>query len=343
MKKEKNSHLTLEERQRIHQMRVQEKGFREIGRAVGRHGSTIKRELGRNKPSPYMSAQLSFLEKAKYAHDKAKDRRRAKIRKRGSILDRRVDVQARVLALLESTKYSPEKIADIMSQSDLGIKLSGKTIRRWIKKNKPNYQQHFPHRGKRRRQHLTPERKGCRKKESAPNKRSAHEREAEANERLRPGDFELDMVVCSQSTRSILSIRDRKTRLCWLDFVDDLKADTVRQGIIRFLRDIPTGMLKTLTFDRGSEFADVYSLEGRFGLLTYFCDAYCAWQKGSVENQNKEIRRYIPKGTDLSQISYEDLKRVEQLINAKPRPCLRGQSSGDAWILESRMMRHTFH
>ena len=54
-----------------------------------------------------------------------------------------------------------------------------------------------------------------------------------------------------------------------------------------------------MTFDRGSEFAQVHHLENRFNLLNYFCDAYCSWQKGSVENQNKEVRVYIRKGTCL--------------------------------------------
>gem|GEM_PF-5052231 len=62
-----------------------------------------------------------------------------------------------------------------------------------------------------------------------------------------------------------------------------------------------------------------------------------------MENQNKEVRRYIPKGTDLSTVFSEQLERVAMLLNAKPRNCLNGLSSGDVWLLESRRVRAELH
>lgn len=343
MKKENRPHLSREERQIMYPMSSSGKSFAEIARVLNRHPTTISREVKRNIPPKKLRRQMTPMDRAGYAQEQAKVRQKERAQREGCLLDRRLDVQLRILILLEETNYSPEYIADIMSQSDLGVKLTGKTIRRWIRKNRRDFQKHFPHRGKRPRKHFTPKRGKKSRPDGALPKRSIHDRLDVANKRLRGGDFELDMVVCSQETKSILSIRDRKTRACWLYFVPDLKAETVRQAIIRFIHTVPPALRRTLTFDRGSEFSEVHQLEHFFGLSNYFCDAYCAWQKGSVENQNKELRRYIPKGTDLTTVSLEQLKRVEALLNAKPRPCLGGISASDAWFFESRGVAHTLH
>lgn len=339
----KKWNLSLEERQRLYLMHESGSSFREIGRSLGRNVTTVARELKRNAAPHHIRRGLTVLEKAKYAHDKAEFRNRERVRKRARKLELRQDVAQRVLALFRETKYSPETIADIMSCSDMGIKLCGKSIRRWIAKHHRNYRQYFPHRGKRPRRCLTPIKSRKARREEVPQLRSIHERPLVVAERSRVGDFELDMLVCSQSSVSILSIRERKTRRCWLELVDDLKSDTVRRGIIKVIQRIPPNLLLTFTFDRGSEFRAAPEFEKFFGVVSYFCDAYCAWQKGAVELQNKEVRIYIPKGTNLAEISEPHLKRVEALINAKPRICLERLTAGDAWFFALRHAKGLLH
>jgi len=322
-------------------MRYQGKSFREVALELECSPSTVLREERRNAAPRQLRRQMSSLDKARYAEEKAYKRQREKIRRRGCALDHHAEARVRIVDLLLQTNYSPEAIAKIISQSDLGIKISGKSLRRWVKKHYPAYQKHFPHRGKRRRTHLTPRRRKHR--QAAPEKRSVHERPLVANQRLRAGDLELDMIVCSQSKNAILSVRDRKTRHAWLELTDNLEAQTVRQAIIKVVHRIPPALRHTCTFDRGSEFAEVAQLEQFFGMVSYFCDAYAAWQKGSVENQNKEVRRHLPKGTDLATVSREQLDRIELLLNAKPRDCLDGISAGDAWFFELRRARQTLH
>jgi|GEM_PF-5543960 len=75
------------------------------------------------------------------------------------------------------------------------------------------------------------------------------------------------MIVCSQSKQSILSVRDRKTRHTWLEFVDNLEAQTVRQAIIKLVQRIPPSLRRTCTFDRGSEFAEVHQLQSFLGVV----------------------------------------------------------------------------
>jgi IS30 family transposase len=122
-----------------------------------------------------------------------------------------------------------------------------------------------------------------------------------------------------------------------------LEAQAVRQAIIRVLHKLPPVFRRSATFDRGGEFAEVHQLEKHFGIVNYFCDAYSAWQKGSVENQNKEVRRHIPKGTDLATVTAEQLAKVASLLNSKPRPSLGGLTASDSWYLALRRHRSELH
>jgi len=329
-------HLSLAERQIINKMRFDGKSLRTIAKEIGRNPTTVMRELNRNAPPPAMSRHMDCYERSKYAQDKSKERQRKKNRENRCILQTNHNLCSRVLLLLATGDSSPEEIAEIISRSDLGVKISGKTIRRFIKKFYPHYKKYFPHRGKRRTS-LTPRTKRNKAKQAAPAKRSIHEKAQGKT----LGDFELDMVVCSQSSSAILTIRELTTRKSWLRKVDNLKSETVRAAILRVLLTIPPMMRHNCIYDRGGEFAKVHDLEKLTGVLNYFCDAYCAWQKGSVEQANKEIRRYIPKGTDLATISEERLAEIELKLNSKLRPTLGGGlSSDDAWLIASRKQQY---
>lgn len=333
--------LSLWQRQEIWLLDERGLSRERIGHLVCCSKSTVSRELNTKRVPEHKRKELGALGCAKLSHARAKENRARRSGGQRKIVERRPDLQRRILLLLEEEHHSPEVLADMLSQSDLGQRLSGQTIRRFVNDKFPNYKQHFPHRGKRPRKHLTPRRGKLR--QAAPEKTSVHQRGSEAAGRLRAGDFELDLVVCHQSLRCILSIRDRKTRRSWTAFVEDRKAETVRRAIIKFVQTLPEALRRTLTYDRGSEFAEVDVLEKHFGLSNYFCDAYCAWQKGSVENQNKDLRRFFAKGTDLSLLTEAQLQRVTDLINVRPRPCLNGWSSGDAWMLELRNAKLLMH
>lgn len=338
--KEKSVHLSLGGRQILYTMRKTGKSLREVARDLNCNASTVFREERRNAAPRHVWKHWSGHERALYAQEKVAKRQQERVRARVCLLDRDAKLRERVLTLLEKTSYSPEAIAWMISSGDMGIRLSGKSIRRWVKKRVSSYQKYFPHRGKRYRKYLTPRNRKAR--QAAPEKQSIHERPSAANSRERLGDLELDLLVCSQSKQSILSVRDRRTRHCWIQKVESRESQTVRQAIISLINKLPP-VIRTCTFDRGSEFAEVNQLNLLFGIENYFCDAYSAWQKGSVENQNKEIRRYIPKGTDLSTITDEQLQHIENLLNLKPRDCHHGMSAGDIWLIETINVRRMLH
>lgn len=329
----KQGHLSLQERQQIHLMREQGKGFAEIGRALERHRSVVKRELERNSGPSQIWRHMTPLERAKSADERAKRRQvESKCGVRGPL--KLCAVRARIEELLEHAHYSPEKIAFILSSSDEGVSLCGRTIRRWLDKDAPELKQHLPCRGKKYRRRMTGKRRHPIADKAAPEKRSIHERDEIVSKRERVGDLEADMMVCRQSKVGILSVIDRKTRRRWFRKVKNLKAETLCHALICLLLTIPATERHTITFDRGGEFAEWQELERFFHILPYFCDAYCAWQKGSVEHSNKKFRRFVPKGTNLALVSDEHIAKIEAILNTEPMICLGMLSAYQAWHLE---------
>ena len=81
----------------------------------------------------------------------------------------------------------------------------------------------------------------------------------------------------------------------------------------------PVAIMKTITKDNGSEFAEHEWITRNLDVPVYFADSYCSWQKGAVENENKLVRQYIPKGTDISTVTDAKIRKIRMKINARPR------------------------
>ena len=112
------------------------------------------------------------------------------------------------------------------------------------------------------------------------------------------------------------------------------KATTVENAIVEMLSQFPPQLVKSITCDRGSEFASWDSIEKRLNCDVYFADPYCAWQKGSNENSNGLLREFYPKGRNLSRVAPATLQRNLALINARPRKVLKYRSAQFLWDLE---------
>ena len=111
-------------------------------------------------------------------------------------------------------------------------------------------------------------------------------------------------------------------------------------AIIQTLSAFPKELVKTITCDRGSEFAGWQTIEKALNCDVYFTDPYCAWQKGSNENSNGLLREFYPKGRNLSRVSPKTLLRNLALINARPRKVLNFHSAQDLWIQELDNLLH---
>jgi len=317
MKKYKG-HLTRYERAVAYGMRANGKSLREIGEALGRDKSVLSREFRRNKCNKPKARWMTALEKASEAHDKAKRRRSdCKRGRRGSL--RKAAVRKHVEEQLKTTGASPEAIAAELPSFLPGESTTGKTIRRWLKTDGRGLIPCLRERGKTRRSKVTENRSS---KQGAPEKKSIDSRPAVVEAHTEAGHYEYDLITCSQSTVSILTIRELKTRHLSLMLVPNREADTVNAALAAHFSQIPKALLKTATNDNGSEFAHAYQLELRYGLAVYYCHPYSAWERGSVENGNKLVRWYVPKGTDLSTVTWTQLKEIELKINSRAMLCL---------------------
>ena len=114
----------------------------------------------------------------------------------------------------------------------------------------------------------------------------------------------------------------------------DKKAATVENAIVSLLSQYPKTLVKSITCDRGTEFANWANIEQRLSCDVYFADPYCAWQKGTNENCNGLLREFYPKGRNLSHVAPKTLKRNLALINARPRKVLNFHSAQFLWDIE---------
>ena len=135
----------------------------------------------------------------------------------------------------------------------------------------------------------------------------------------RPGDWEMDLIV-DKDSNAILVLMERSTNFTLMEKLKHgKKAKPLARTVWRLLLPYKGEMLKTITTDNGSEFAEHEWITRRLNVPVYFTDSYCSWQKGAVENENKLIRQYIPKGTDISTLTEGKIKKTQHKLNARPR------------------------
>ena len=166
--------------------------------------------------------------------------------------------------------------------------------------------------------------------------KSIRKREKSVYSRKIAGHWELDTVVSGQgkSTACFATFAERKTRFYIAVKIPDRRVATMENAVVETLSRFPQELVKTITCDRGSEFANWANIEKRLGCNVYFADPYCAWQKGSNENSNGLLREFYPKGRNLSRVSQKTLDRGLALINARPRKVLNFISAADMWYPE---------
>lgn len=131
-----------------------------------------------------------------------------------------------------------------------------------------------------------------------------------------------------------VTLLERKSRFYLADFLPNRTSPVVCNSIIRLLEGMPQQFVRTITFDRGKENAKWRDIEKELKCKTYFCDAYCSWQKGSNENSNGLLREFFPKGKDLTDTKPEAVIRALYLLNNRPRKCLNYRTPAEVFYEE---------
>ena len=201
---------------------------------------------------------------------------------------------------------------------DLFLHISNKDL--LVKKNSPKRQNH--------RVHTVALHNRCGK--------SIEERPSCINDRTESGHWELDLVIGKQFTKPVIvTLVERKSRKS----LYVLARNRTQREVLRALRRVKKRLgkdyaeiIKTITTDNGSEFLDGAGIKEATGCEeVYYTHPYCSWEKGSNENGNRILRRFLPKGTDFSKITQKELQRIEDWVNNYPRRIFGYKTSNDIY------------
>ena len=290
-------HLSREERYQIHSLMKAKHTLTEIAQLLGRHRSTISREVSRGRGQRGYRAEQAC----------------AKVQERsiGSRNAKRIEpwVWSEVAFYL-SVEWSPEQIADKLPVSHESVylhvyanKAKGGKLHKGLRSQKP-----------RRKRYLC----GRDRRGQIPNRCPIAERPAHIENRSQVGHWEGDTVIGAGHQQAIVTLVERKSGYAKLSKVANKSAELVSQAIEDNLKPLAV-RVKTLTVDNGKEFAYHQKVDEALGIQTYFADPYCSWQRGSNENYNGLLRQYIPKKRRLETVTEEELAMIENRLNHRPR------------------------
>lgn len=317
--------LDLDERRAIDRMRQRRVPVAEIAARLGRHRSTIYRELSRNRFVDNEWPDLGGYY-AQVANDAA--------RKRRARLAKLVRIPGLADAVVERLEigWSPEQIAGRLRHSGSGMRVCHETIYRFVYGPKGQTRDLFrflPEHRRRRR----PRRARKRHERFAPDALAIRHRPSEVAARREFGHWEGDLVLFRREhgKANLTTLVERTTRFTVAMRNNDRTSKPVMDQIIDGLGTLPRHARRSFTFDRGTEFAAWRELDDALQSRTWFCDPQSPWQKGSVENTNRRIRRFLPRSTDPLAITPALLADVTTRMNDTPRKCLGYRTPAEAF------------
>lgn len=295
--------LTLHERVRIDGIWRTRTSQRQIAREIGRSPSTISRELRRNSDSA--------------GYDGAMAHRRSLIRRQNRPIARKMDHTGLNFSVRQGLlrRWSPEQIAGRMRHEGLNPRVCAQTIYSWIR-SQPDAD-HWRLFLRRRRRRPWRHYKARRIRAGAP----VEGRPTAIERRGRLGDFEADMIIGPAGTGGLATLVCRRSRFLILLKLHTRNAVHVLAMLRSRLSALHPSQRRSVTFDNGGEFAQCHQLSAD-GVAVYFADPGCPYQRGTNENTNSLVRYYFPDRTNFRNVSASAVRRVEYLLNNRPRACL---------------------
>lgn len=305
--------LTLEEREQLYLWRNQSVSWREIGRRLKKdHGGLIKEWQRNSRFVPYLPA------KAQVRAERKSREQRAKAPLKSMHIWTYVQEHLR-----KPYHWTPEEIAGRLSIDYPALGIHHETIYRYIYSKRAKQYKLWQYLPQARKKRMKKGGRRVKRGSRIPGAVSIDLRPKIVNKRVRAGDFETDNVIGKQSDKTALSVTiERLTRFSLVDKLPSKSAKAKREAITKRLLKFPKRIRLTLTQDNGPENTEHQLLTKKLGLQVFFAHAYHAWEKGSNENTNGRIRRFIPKRVSMDDIPKEKIKEIEHWLNTTPRKCL---------------------
>lgn len=312
-------HLDEQERDLLAVMRGEGKPLREIARVLDRAPSSLSRELSRNAPPIRRGRYLPHKAQARY-ETRNQDRARRPRLKSARI--------RRYVGQRLAAGWSPELIAGRTGLLWPQESVSHEAIYGWI------YAEARKHIPKLTRSHRTRQPRGYSRKHATPHipgRVAIEERPAVVEARRQMGHWEADTVVSRQSKAALQVIVERKARYTKIGKLSARSARQMRMGLNRMLSRYPASLLKTMTYDNGTENTEHLGVNAVLGTRSYFCTPFHSWERGTVENTIGLVRRWLPKKTDFATVSHRQVKAIERWLNHRPRKCLNYKTPAEAF------------
>ena len=308
----KYTRITYNERCRIRQYLKEGLSQQEIADSLRRSKSTISSEIRRKGMTADSYNPIHAQADVKFKRGLIKRNRKIK----GAL-------EASIQLLLLERRWSPEQIScwlKIHYPSIEELHISPEAIYKYIYRS-PNRNIYIQALRKKRKYRRRRSSKGLRRG-GIRNRVSIRERDPKVKTRDIPGHWEGDLIIGKNNKSAIGTLVERSSRFVKLTRPATKTSDSVVSAFVATLKDLPHWLKRSLTYDQGSEMAQHERFTHETGIQVYFADPGSPWQRGSNENTNGLLREFFPKKTDLSLVSDNELRRVENLLNSRPRKIL---------------------
>jgi IS30 family transposase len=316
MAKQKYRQLQPIERMRIEIWKSENVSAQEMGRRLGRSTSTITREVKRNtcQANDYQAHGAQWRHSCRRTAAKPKP----KLHPDGVLWG--------VVCELLRWKWSPQEIAATLKRAypqQSQHHVSHETIYSAIYAYpKGELRKELIACLRQNRTKRMPRSRGQDRRGRIAEMVSIHVRPPEVDDRIMPGHWEGDLIKGAGNKSAVAVLVERVSRAVMLAKMPDASAASALQAFTDKLQSLQEPLRQTLTYDQGREMSRHAELTEATGVRVYFCDPHSPWQRGTCENTNGLLRQYLPKGTDLSVYSQEELDAIADSLNTRPRQTL---------------------